>query len=514
MLKVRIIPGILVAAVVLAGLATSAETAGKRDPKVLIDDTATRQAQLKRAFESFRQKLAILAGRLELSSEQKDRDRARALRNVLKEAATRGVEVKFDALIRGLTKKGADKDIDTLAQVVRENKDLRKDLQALLALILADNRDKVLADRGNRAAKLLEELKDLRNKQARLQAQVDLGRKADAQLKKEQEKITKATKDLLDRISKADKDGKDPIGAENEKQAEGVRKPVGDANKEQKDAEGKLGKGNKEGAGDAQGRAVGKLDEAIRNLEDILRQVRKEERERKLLDLLARCKQMLKVQEEVQAGSEAIFREMRKEKSSKASLAQAARSNKLADRQYDSLKMASAALKIVQTEGSALAFAEVFEQLIKDMDIVHTRLTRAEIDKVTLTIEDDIIETLKDAIRALEKEIRDNENNGPRPPEPPTDGPTGKPKLVNLIQQLKMIHALQRRVNDRTELYGKRYKGEQAPPPDTARTNRQKLRYEQIQKELKDLAGRQDRIAKVTREIGKEEPDAGSRRID
>ena len=64
-----------------------------------------------------------------------------------------------------------------------------------------------------------------------------------------------------------------------------------------------------------------------------------------------------------------------------------------------------------------------------------------------------------------------------------------------------MIYAMQRRVNARTELYGKQYKGEQAPPPDVAKNVKEREHYEMIQRELKDLAGRQEKIGRVTRDI-------------
>ncbi len=504
MLKVRLL---LIALPLALALAARAETTRKDgDPTILVGDNAVRQAQLKRAFESFRNKLAILAGRLETSSDARDRDRAKSLRKVLAEASKRGVENRFEAVVRGLSKKDADKDIDTLNQVLRENSDLRKDLQVLLALLLDDGRGKKLTDLRDRAGKLLDQLKDLRDRQARLQAQTELGRKDDNNLKSAQDKLAKQTQELLDKLGKPDDREIDP------EQARAVVQPVGQAGKEQNDAAGKLGKGDREGAGSAQGRAVGKLDEAIRRIEDILRQIRKEERERTLADLLARCKRMLGVQESILEGSEQLFREMRRSSDTKPTLPQAARSNRLADSQNNNLRLASATLEIVRSEGSAVAFAEVFEQLIQDMDVVHNRLSRTEIDKVTLTVEDDIIQTLRDAIKALEKAISDNTEEGPQTP--PGDGPGGKPKLVNVLQQLKMIHALQRRVNDRTKLYGKRYQGEQAPAPPAAKTPREKSRFERIAKELKDLAGRQERIARVTREIGKEEPDLGLRRID
>ncbi|MFM7150721.1 MAG: hypothetical protein ACKO23_12840, partial [Gemmataceae bacterium] len=63
----------------------------KGDPKVLIEDTATRQAQLKRAFESFRQRLVIMAGRLENGTD-KDKEKAKGLRKALKLASELGTE--------------------------------------------------------------------------------------------------------------------------------------------------------------------------------------------------------------------------------------------------------------------------------------------------------------------------------------------------------------------------------------------------------------------------------------
>jgi hypothetical protein len=84
------------------------------------------------------------------------------------------------------------------------------------------------------------------------------------------------------------------------------------------------------------------------------------------------------------------------------------------------------------------------------------------------------------------------------------NGKQGDRKLVNFLQQLKMIFAMQRRINQRTELYGKTYTGEQAPMPETARDDKQKQHLVMIFQELKDLASRQDRLSKVTREISKQ----------
>src|SRR5262249_49488521 len=112
----------------------------------------------------------------------------------------------------------------------------------------------------------------------------------------------------------------------------------------------------------------------------------------------------------------------------------------------------------------------------------------------------------KDVIKALEKELKDNENE-PTPPRPGDNDPNRKQPLVNLLQELKMVFAMQKRVNDRTTLYGKTYTGEQAPKIVAGMNDTDKKRVERIQKEMKPLPDRQDRISKVTKEISKK-PDA------
>jgi len=63
----------------------------KGDPKIIIGDASLRQAALKRQFESFRQKLAVLAGRLENGTPQ-DQEKAKSLKKVLKSIGDMGTE--------------------------------------------------------------------------------------------------------------------------------------------------------------------------------------------------------------------------------------------------------------------------------------------------------------------------------------------------------------------------------------------------------------------------------------
>ena len=68
------------------------------------------------------------------------------------------------------------------------------------------------------------------------------------------------------------------------------------------------------------------------------------------------------------------------------------------------------------------------------------------------------------------------------------EGQPGEMPLVDLLAELKMIRALQMRVNQRTERYSKLIEGEQAESPE-------------IVERLQQLAERQQRVYRVTRDL-------------
>src|SRR5205823_273569 len=113
---------------------------------------------------------------------------------------------------------------------------------------------------------------------------------------------------------------------------------------------------------------------------------------------------------------------------------------------------ATKAIDMLQSEGSAVAFPEVFQQVREDMKHVQKRLEGVDTGKVTQAIEEDIISTLKEMIEALKKAKQDLEakknppKGNPGPPPPPQDQ-----KLLDQIAELKMIRSMQLRVNDRTK---------------------------------------------------------------
>jgi hypothetical protein len=231
------------------------------------------------------------------------------------------------------------------------------------------------------------------------------------------------------------------------------------------------------------------MEEARKRLEDILRQMREEEIERLLADLQARCTRMLAMQIAVYENTVAIDRTIGENPGKRATRNDEQKALQQADREGEIVREANKAIQLLEEEGSAVAFSEVFVQVRDDMVAVQRRLGKADVGTVTQVIEKEIIATLQEMIEALKKARQENrQQQQQQPPKPNQQGPPPPKNLIDLIAELKMIRSMQIRVNNRTITYSKEYTGEQADSPD-------------IQKELRDLATRQDKIRDVTRNI-------------
>jgi len=278
-----------------------------------------------------------------------------------------------------------------------------------------------------------------------------------------------------------------------------IKKKIEDAEKNMDRAEDNLRKDNRKDAPEDEQAALDKLNAAKKQLEDLLRQLREEEIERLLTKLEARCREMLARQKAVRDGTVELDKGIKARPMAQAAREDQQASNILSDDEDKIVKLASDGLRLLEAEGSAVAFAEVFQQVRGDMQTVATRLRKTDTGIVTVTIENQIIETLEEMIDALKKAIAENKKKSQSPPG--QSGPPPDPKLIDLLAELKMIRSMQKRVNSRTELYGKQYAGEQAPPPEKASTNDERERFDRIQGELKDLSKRQQKISKVTHDI-------------
>jgi hypothetical protein len=145
-------------------------------------------------------------------------------------------------------------------------------------------------------------------------------------------------------------------------------------------------------------------------------------------------------------------------------------------------------LLLLREEGSSVAFPETVELLRDDMRQVTQLLAKVEVGSLTQSIEADIIAALEETIAALEKAIKDLEQNRTPPSGAPSGSQPSEPPLVDVIAELKMIRSLQMRINVRTERYGKMITGEHADKPE-------------ILSALEDLANRQRRVHQATADL-------------
>jgi membrane-associated HD superfamily phosphohydrolase len=225
------------------------------------------------------------------------------------------------------------------------------------------------------------------------------------------------------------------------------------------------------------------LEQAKAELEKILRQLREEEMERMLVLLEARLRKMLEAQNEVY--DETIRLEESAGRVPVHELEIAAAS--LGRKEDQIVGEADRALVLMQEDGSSVAFPEALQQARTDMRTVANRLRRVKTDEVTQALEEDIIATLEETLAALQKalqELREQKASQQQQQQ----GSPGEQPLVDQLAELRMIRALQIRVNRRTEFYDGLIEGNHTAELE-------------LLEALRELAQRQERIFEATRDL-------------
>jgi hypothetical protein len=212
--------------------------------------------------------------------------------------------------------------------------------------------------------------------------------------------------------------------------------------------------------------------------------MREEQIERVLAMLEGRFRKMLVEQIEVYEGTVRLDKVPDADRSHDDEI----EASRLSRKESGIVLEADKALNLLHEEGSAVAFPESVEQMRDDMQQVAARLARAKVEQVTQVVEEDIIKQLEETIAALQKAQKDQKSGKPRPGQ--AQGQPQEPPLVDKIAELKMIRALQMRVNSRTKRYSKLLEG------DVEETDRPDL-----VEALKRLAEREERIHQVTHDI-------------
>ncbi|MFH1265777.1 MAG: hypothetical protein ABIK89_08610 [Planctomycetota bacterium] len=523
-------PGILWAApeqAAPAEMSTPAPQAEPAEPSSA-DRLSVRQQQV--ADNS--QHLQELLLRMAELSEMTDPRRAALLRKAVHESEERLLAVQFESLVDLLEK-------DRLSPAIENQDDLQQDLRALLELLLSENRARRIDSEKARVREYLKRLNQIIKQQKGIQGRT-AGSGAPGPLADRQRKLADNTGDLADDIQQNEepagdladkpKDGSEHEGdnssegkpegpsekeGEGQKPGDGESPPQGkspkpdqggqegqsppqapkqdqnlarprieSAENRMREAHKKLEEAQREGAVKEQEEAIRELEQAKAELEEILRQLREEEIERTLTLLEARLEKMLQMQREVNEGTLRLDKIPQPERTHSHEI----EASRLGREEAQIVLEADKALALLRDDGTAVAIPEALEQVRQDMREVVRRLDRTEVGPITQTIEEEIVAALEEMIEAFQQAQQEAEKKRkmPMPPGPPQDQ-----ALVDLLAEIKMVRAMQMRVNRRTDRYAKLIDGEQAQNAD-------------LLEALDRLAERQERIHQITRDLDRE----------
>ena len=226
---------------------------------------------------------------------------------------------------------------------------------------------------------------------------------------------------------------------------------------------------------------------AKKELEEILRQLRKEEVERTLAMLEGRFRKMLEREVRVQESTKKLDRVVAEQRGTEFEI----RAGKLAVEQNSIATEAGRALMILLEDGSSVAFPATVEEMQEDMLQVSSRLSAAKVGTVTIEIEADIIDTLDYLIKALVKTQQDMDSMSQKNPQ--GGGQAGDRPLVDKLAEIKMLRGLQERILRRHRRYSKFLDD---PDDLVGGTDDPEL-----QAALQRLAERQAQLTKIARDI-------------
>jgi len=238
-----------------------------------------------------------------------------------------------------------------------------------------------------------------------------------------------------------------------------------------------------ETSGEAQQEALAQLQQLKAHLEEILRQLREEEKELMLASLESRLQKIRKAQTQVNAETVRLEKIPETERGDR----HLDRSVALSRDQRDIVLEAEHALELLKEQGSSVAFPEALEQMRENMVTVSDRLIRGDTASTTQVIEELIVETLDEMILALQQEM-DRKKDQKRQQQQQQQQDEQEPELVQKIAELKIIRTLQNQINRLTRVIGRDVEEGQARDPDQLKLT-------------DDLARRQKRLQQATYDL-------------
>ncbi|TWT89962.1 hypothetical protein Mal64_03440 [Pseudobythopirellula maris] len=445
-----------------------------------VEDLTARQAELASRFNRLEASALQVADAIDSESPE----RAEQIRAAVKAASERAVAGRFDDLV-GLMQQSR------LSAAVEEQEALAGELDELLRMLLEDPREAQIEAERKRLEELVKELGRMALDQKSLR---DRGAKGDAaeRLAKLQRELADDAKRLLDKGPAGE--SPPPGGGESQEQGGPPSAPsspldkalgrLGKAEKAMRGAEQQLGERDPKAAEPMQREAQHELEAARREAEEALQQIREEEQQRRLVQLVDRLRRLVAAQIEINRETAEAHQDAADRPPRATEIAAA----KLAEREATLVTQADGALLLLAEDGASVAFPLLVSQARDTMDEVRERLEATRLGELTQRLEQEVIDTLADAVEALDRKLEELEQKRSDRESGQPGSPTGEPELVAKIAELRLIRALQQRVLRRTE----HWRSALLAGEETA---------EQADAALAELASRQMELVRATEKL-------------
>lgn len=257
------------------------------------------------------------------------------------------------------------------------------------------------------------------------------------------------------------------------------RQNVEQAGKHMEDAAQDLDQNKPVDASPDQQRAIEELEQAQRELEQVLEQLRREQQEEILRGLESRFRGMLARQLTINKGTTDLDAKGQAAWTHADELTLAG----LALDEANLANEAGEALHILKEDATTIVFPRIVEQLRGDMQDVSGRLKGRSTGAGTQALEAEIVTTLEELIDAI-KEMRQQLQSGEGGSPGGGGGGQNAPLLPDSAE-LKLLRSLQVRVNHRTGAF---FQAHGAPQERTSEQARELERIAERQKEVAEMA--------------------------
>ena len=281
----------------------------------------------------------------------------------------------------------------------------------------------------------------------------------------------------------------DSESAPQDSPAQQVQSKIQAAQQRMRQAKQALDQAKRDNAVEQMKEAERALEAAKQELERILRQLREEEIEQVLALLEDRFRSMLEKELKIYQATVQLDKMEQAQRGSQFEID----AGRLGENQAKVATEAAQALLLLEEDGSSVAFPAAVEDMRQDMIQVAGRLRLAKVNSMTISLEEEILETLNFVIESLVQTQEDLQKMKNAKQEPGKSGQPGEQPLVDQLAEIKLMKALQTRIYKRHQRYAQFL--ENRDDPIGASDN------PDIVKALQRLAERQLELTEIANEL-------------